>query len=102
MDTRRNYLLRKHKLTVMTGLSVMVAGVWLTVKRDGSTKQAWLEATGSNLLGDVGEAAISHSVSMLLLRAQRFLGPDWTIRGLTEVQPTLPPVIAPFDSGGIN
>lgn len=96
MDTRRNYLLRKHKLSVMTGMSVMVAGVKLEIVRDPARKVAWIEGWGTNLLGSVGEAAISSAADILLLRAQRFLGPNWKVLGLPEhSQPTLPSVVMP-------
>ena len=85
MDTRRDYLLRRHKLRTTGSLQVCVAGVELTVIRDASTKTATIvqrgEVSHDLVEGPVGRAAVSTAREFLRLRAERFLGPEWKIIG---------------------
>ena len=96
VDSKRNYLLRQNQLRVVTGLSISVAGVKLTMVQHPATKTVTMRQDGEvpETLGEVGQTALRTAIDFLRLRAARVLGPEWKIEGLLEQQPTLPPVVS--------
>jgi hypothetical protein len=73
------------EMAIHTGLSVTVAGHVISLERDEGRKYAKLVVRvidGHVVTGLEGEA-IKAAARLLHQRAQRFLGIDWTVEGLT-------------------